>query len=137
MSKVIEMLKRHEGLSLKPYRDSVGVLTIGYGRNLEHNGISAAEAEHLLGNDLQAVITELDRTFPWFGRLNTPRADAIIDMAFNLGLPRFREFKRMIAAVAAERWEDAAREALDSRWARQVGNRAEEIAFILETGEYP
>ena len=48
-------LERHEGLRLKPYRDTVGKLTVGYGRNLEDVGISRDEADFMLDNDIDQV----------------------------------------------------------------------------------
>ena len=55
MESMIGMLKRHEGLRLKPYQDTIGKLTIGYGRNLDDRGISKEEAEYLLRNDISRV----------------------------------------------------------------------------------
>ena len=48
MSKCVDLIKKHEGLRLFPYKCSVGKLTIGYGRNIEDTGISKEEAETLL-----------------------------------------------------------------------------------------
>jgi len=127
------MVMRHEGVRRKPYRDSVGRLTIGIGRNLDDVGISEAEARYLLANDLQEIQTELAR-LAWFPPLNSARQMAITDMAFNLGLPRLLNFSRMIAALTANDYAAAATEMLDSRWATQVGARAQELAQIIREG---
>lgn len=126
-----EELTRDEGVMLKPYRDSVNVLTIGIGRNLD-NGISEAEAEFLLSNDIETAVRELDRVFPWWGEMPDPAQRGLVNMAFNLGLPRLSNFVAMLDHLKAGRYHAAAGEALDSKWAtKQVGPRAERIADLF------
>ncbi len=137
MTRLQEMLIRHEGLRLKPYRDTVGKLTIGVGRNLDDMGITREEALMLLDHDIVWVRREVARAFPWFADLNPVRKNVVLNMVFNIGLPRFRQFKKTIAAIRAKNWERAAREMLDSRWARQVGRRARELAAMMKSGKYP
>ena len=135
-NKLRNMLIRHEGLRRKPYRDSVGKLTIGVGRNLDDVGITREEALILLDHDIAKVRREVKQAFPWFTRLNTIRQTVVLNMVFNLGLPRFRKFKRAISAMRDKRWEDAANEMLDSKWARQVKGRARELARMMRAGTY-
>ena len=127
-------LRRDEGVRLKPYRDAVGKLTIGVGRNLDDVGITAAEAELLLDADVGRAAADLDRTLPWWRRLTEARQRALLNMAFNLGLPRLLGFEGMLAALAAGDPVRAAAEALDRRWARQVGERAQRIARMIREG---
>jgi|SRR5690554_878162 len=134
MNKLERELIRDEGLRLKPYYDSVGKLTIGIGRNLDDNGISEAEALVMLRNDIANSQRELER-FGWFRQLDSRRKDAILNMHFNLGLPRLLSFKKMIAALEQGKWDKAADEALNSRWAEQVGERAVRISLIIRYGE--
>jgi lysozyme len=134
---LLEMLKRHEGFKDRPYLDTVNVLTIGYGRNLETNPLTEDEATYLLVNDIERHERALWKAFPVAVGLDHVRRDALINMAFNLGIPRLRGFKKMWAAIEISDWPRAAAEAMDSKWARQVGRRAEEIAFMLRTGQYP
>ena len=129
------MLIRHEGLRLKPYRDTVGKLTIGVGRNLDDSGISRDEAFLLLRNDIASVRRSVKRTFPWFARLNPVRQNVVLNMVFNMGLPRFRQFRKTIAAIKAKRWDDAAKEMLDSKWSRQVKGRARELSRMMRRGQ--
>ena len=136
MSRLHEMLIRHEGLRLKPYRDTVGKLTIGVGRNLDDVGITREEALMLLNDDIAKVRREVNRTFAWFADLNPVRKYVVLNMVFNIGLPRFRQFKKTIAAIRTKDWEGAAREMLDSRWTRQVGRRARELATMMKSGKY-
>ena len=130
-----KMLIRHEDLRLKPYKDSVGKLTIGVGRNLDDKGITEAEAMLLLSNDIGDALSDAKK-FAWFSDLNSPRQDVVVDMMFNLGLTRFSGFKKMIAAIEHGNFPEAADQMLDSKWARQVGLRASELSQMMRTGAY-
>jgi lysozyme len=123
-------------LRLKPYRDARSKLTIGVGRNLDDVGITRAEALMLLDNDIATVRRDVKRAFPWFAGLDPVRKDVVLDMVFNLGLPRFLRFEKTIAAIRAGDWESAAREMLKSRWANEVGKRATELAAMMGRGKY-
>jgi lysozyme len=57
-------------------------------------------------------------------------------MIFNMGLPRLRGFVNMLGALADNNWDEAAKQMLDSRWATQVGSRANELAQMIKSGEY-
>lgn len=128
-----EMLIRHEGLELKPYRDTVGKLTVGVGRNLTDVGISKSEAMYLLQNDIRGVQEQLAEQ-AWFGDLDSTRQIALTDMAFNLGVQGLLKFQNMIAALERKDYETAGKEMLDSRWAGQVGRRATELSQIVRSG---
>jgi len=131
---LLEQLQRHEGLRLKPYRDSVGKWTIGYGRNLDDRGISEDEAGFMLDNDIDQVVAELER-MPLYLSLDSIRQVVLANMAFNMGVPTLLEFRRMLGALARGEWNRAADEMLDSKWARQVGYRAVELSELMRTGE--
>ena len=127
-----QMLERHEGLRLKPYRCSAGKMTIGYGRNLDDVGISEEEASYLLNNDIKRAEGDLISIFPYFSGFSKSRQDALLDMMFNLGKTRFLGFKKMIAAIKNDDWKEAKIQAMDSKWAAQVGYRAKEVTNIFE-----
>jgi lysozyme len=129
------MLQRHEGLRLKPYKCTAGKLSIGYGRNLDDMGISEVEAMVLLRHDIERCYDELN-VFSWFADLDQVRQEALIDMLFNLGLPTFLEFKKTLKFVAEGKYSQAAEEMLRSKWADQVGDRAKELAYMMDTGCY-
>lgn len=135
MKRLIEMLQRHEGLRLKPYKCTAGKLSIGYGRNLDDMGISEVEAMVLLRHDIERCYDELN-VFSWFADLDQVRQEALIDMLFNLGLPTFLEFKKTLKFVAEGKYSQAAEEMLRSKWADQVGDRAKELAYMMDTGCY-
>lgn len=130
---LIADLKLDEGLRLKPYRDTVGKLTIGIGRNLDDVGISEAEAEYLCNNDVDRTIEEMNRLMPWWQTLDEPRQRVLLNMGFNLGVPGLLKFKNTLAAVRASRYNDAAKGMLASKWARQVGDRAKRLAELMKS----
>lgn len=136
-ARAVRLIQRHEGLRLKPYRDTVGKLTIGYGRNLIDRGITQAEAECLLRNDLRDVTAGLDRVLPWWRGLDVVRRAVLVDMGFNLGVGGLAKFTNTLAAVQARDWEGAARGMLASKWAKQVGARAVRLAVMMRLGEWP
>ena len=129
---LLSSVKFHEGLELKPYPDSVGVLTIGYGRNLER-GITKEEAEFLLLNDLKISKHEAKR-MGFYEGLTDNRKDVIVEMIFNLGLTRFKNFKKTIGYINQANHSAAADEMLDSRWAKQVGQRALTLSNKFRAG---
>ena len=139
MKELIEQLKKHEGVRSHVYDCPAGYQTIGVGRNVDANGglgLSDDEIDYLLKNDIRRCERELGR-FSWFDDLDVVRQDALINMCFNLGFTRLLKFKGMLAALAEGKYKLAAVEALDSLWAKQVKGRANDIAHMLEFGEYP
>lgn len=134
---LVRQLRLHEGERLKPYRDTVGKLTIGVGRNLDDRGLTRDESAMLLGNDIKAVETDLIRALPWVAQLDDVRQRVLLDMAFNLGVPGLLGFKRTLATIQAGDYEKAAAMMLDSKWAGQVGQRAERLSRMMFSGQDP
>lgn len=126
-------LKRDEGLRLKPYRCSAGRLTIGFGRNLDDKGITKAEAELMLNEDLFDSIDEAKKLFAdqWV-HLDETRQRVIVNMIFNLGINRFKGFKRLINAINNKDYQLAAKEMEDSLWYSQVGSRAVRLFKMMK-----
>ena len=139
MNKLIDQLKVHEGSRTHAYDCPAGYITIGVGRNIDPNGglgLSEDEINYLLRNDIERCYRELDR-FSWFMDLDQVRQEALVNMCFNVGFTRLMKFSKMMAAMAEGNYPIAAAEALDSLWAKQVGNRSRDIAHMLEFGKYP
>ena len=138
MQKLLEMLKRHEGVRSHVYLCSAGYETIGVGRNISKSGmgLSDDEVDYLLENDIARVIKELSSEYPWFRGLDDVRKDAMIDISFNLGATRLRGFKRALAAMDVANYKTASLEFLDSKWSRDVKGRSTELAYMIEMGEY-
>jgi lysozyme len=133
--KTADMIKRHEGYRDRIYRDSVGVLTVGWGCAL-HEGkhFPAYVNERLFRNDFLSAIEDYKSLK--LG-LDSVREAVVIDMIFNLGLEGFKGFKNTIKHIQAGEYEDAAKHMLDSKWARQVKSRAVELAEMMKTGVWP
>lgn len=124
-----------EGLSLLPYTDTVGKLTIGYGRNLTDRGISRDEADLMLTNDLRNVINQCLDNFPWFDALCDIRQNVMASMVFNMGIDGVKGFTKMLIAMIAKDYAEAANQMLLSKWAGQVGARATRLAEMMKTGD--
>ena len=133
--RLFEQLRFHEGVESKPYKCSAGYLTIGVGRNIEERGLSEDEIDFLLDNDIDIVMKEVLVKFDWFKNLSEVRKRVVADMIFNLGLPRFSQFKNMIKAIEDEDWTEASEQMMDSKWADQVGSRAQRLRVMMETDE--
>lgn len=132
--RLIDQLRLHEGVEKTVYDDSEGIPTIGVGRNLRDRGLSDDEIDYLLSNDIDIVVRELDNVMPWWKDLDEVRQRVLCDLVFNLGMPRFSGFKKSISYMKQQMWDQAANELLDSKWARQVGKRAERLSEMMRTG---
>lgn len=121
-----------EGVRKFPYVDTVGKLSIGVGRNLADNGISDDEIDLMLTNDIARAEADARFLLPEFESLSEIRKYVICNMAFNLGRKKLSEFSKFLLAVHEERWADAAKEMLNSRWAQQVSERAVRLSLAMQ-----
>lgn len=137
LEKVMDLIRRHEGLRLTMYKCPAGKLTIGYGHNLETTPITTTAAEWILMDDIFVVEQALSKALPelWLN-LGEVRKAALVDMGFNLGIVGLLKFKKMLAAMQGGDFSEAAREAKDSKWYTQVGQRGERIVAMIETGQW-
>ncbi len=121
------------------YKDHLGFLTIGRGRlidRLRGGGLSDAEVDYLLSNDIDERHALLQRVLPVYKRLSGARQRAILNMAFQMGVEKLLTFKNMIAALEAGNYALAETEALNSKWARSDSPaRARRVAASLRTGK--
>ncbi len=130
--KLLDELIANEGMVLTVYKDTLGIDTIGIGRNLEdrgiskeeldhmdipninviyEHGISEADARYLAENDVRIVESELLSAHPCVTGLDAVRQLVLIDMAFNLGVPRLCKFKKMWAAIHENKFTSSKRNA--------------------------
>lgn len=137
VEKLIAHIKIAEGFREKPYVCPAGKLTIGYGFNLVDRGLPEEIADVWLKRELILVIKELEPVLKDIPNLSDERIAVLLDMAYNMGVPRLKMFKKMLKALAKEDYEKAADEMLDSLWARQVGGRAEFLSEVMFTGVWP
>ena len=100
MSQLAKMITAHEGVETHAYKCTADKITIGVGRNIDPKGgigLNAREIEMLLLNDIERVEDELSVAFPWTIDLimhSPARYDALVDICFNLGMPRLRKFEK-------------------------------------------
>ena len=130
------LTKEFEGLRYKPYKCTAGKLTIGYGRNLEDNGISLDEAEYMFNNDFNAayesVLRLLKANAVDINNLSDCRLFVLTDMMFNLGYLRLSKFKKLLQALKNQDYVAASNEMKDSNWYKQVGNRAKKLCDMMK-----
>jgi len=148
--KLIEHVKKYEGFKEYPYLDTVGKWTIGFGRNIDDNPLSSEEivdlfnkvgwrtpldaehwAEKLMEKDLEDVENELNRNIPWLSLAEKNEVMVLMDLGFNIGVPRLLHFKNMLHAMDNDDPVTAAYELLNSRYATQTKRRAVANARIL------
>jgi lysozyme len=132
MIDIADLLIKHEGLKLHPYRCTAGKLTIGVGRNLEDRGITKGEALIMLEHDIADFTKQLSERLFWFDTQPEFAKLVLIDMAFNLGLNGLLKFHNTLEHIKQGQYELAAKEMLLSKWAQQVKNRATELSEILK-----
>ena len=134
---LMDLLKLHEGVRNKPYKDTVGKTTIGVGRNLTDRGLRDKEVAYLLANDIEEVTQELRQRLPWTEKLDPVRKTVLQDMLFNMGWPVLSQFKNTLGFIERGEYEKAAVAMLQSKWATQVGNRAKRLAKMMQFGTWP
>lgn len=129
-----EDLKRHEGVMLKVYKDSVGLPTVGVGHLVRpednlHVGqdITPERCAALLEKDMATAIHGCEQMFSDFNDMGEELQLILANMMFNLGPAGLAHFKKFIAAVKARDYQRAADEMVDSQWYRQVGERSKEL----------
>lgn len=128
------IIEQHEGKRYRPYTDTVGKVTIGVGRNLTDVGVGDDEIDLMYENDIMTAIWAAKRFFPKFDGMDEVRQIVVLDMIFNLGQTRFAGFVNTIRYINVGDYSQAARNMLLSKWAKQVGNRAIQLADMMRTG---
>lgn len=131
---LLDFITRHEGKRRVLYEDSLGIPTIGVGHNLS-KPISDMAIAQILRDDVNEAYSECLHAFPWFADLTLPRQWVMIDMCFNMGLAKLLVFKKFLQAMSLGDYDTAANEMLDSLWAKQVKNRALELATMIRGTE--
>jgi lysozyme len=130
MKEIFEFIKDEEGFRKKPYNDTRGIATFGIGFTY----ITEDEANDILTNRIIDIDDTLEDRFFWYNWLNDIRKTVVISMVYQLGLGGFEKFKKMIIALEDEDYEEAAKQMLDSRWAKQTPARAEKQANMMSEG---
>jgi lysozyme len=132
LEKLRSDLKRDEGRRALPYRDSLGYLTIGYGHNLDAEGLCEAALSAQLDYDIETkAIAPLDRNLPWWRSQPEGVQRVLANLMFNLGPAKLLKFKQTLRFIEARQYKSAADSLLKSLYAKQVGQRAIRLAEIL------
>ncbi len=132
-----EEIAADEGCVYEVYLDHLGLATFGIGHLIidtdEEYGadvgtpVSEERVNHCFNNDVQAVLMDCYQLYDDFDDLPEEVQLIIANMMFNMGRPRLSQFKGMKRGVDARDWNAAADEMVDSRWYKQVTNRAERL----------
>ena len=125
---LVSNLKESEDSGFKtkgfPYKDHLGYDTVGYGTLLP---LSEEECTLLLEHRLNNYIAEFDKKFPNLLGIDEIALDIVYEMSYQLGIPRFSKFKKMIKALEDRDYKSASEEGKDSLWYKQTRNRAERL----------
>lgn len=136
MELLIESIKRHEGFKDKVYLDSEDKPTCGWGHYLYVGSkVPLAACEAFFSQDIADAVSSFRMIQPYLRKqLNPTRARVITEMLFNMNLAKVLKFQKMWMAIELRDFETAAKEMLDSKWARQTKGRAVELAEIMRKG---
>ncbi len=137
LERVVNAITRSEGFRNSVYKDSEGYWTIGHGILVDPRrggGITKEESVHIVRRRLERLQVSINQNLHWTRKLSDKRREALLRMAYNLGFKGLRTFKKMLFALEEGEYDQAADEALDSKWAKQVGTRATRIANLIRHG---
>lgn len=133
-ARLSKQLEIDEGRRRRLYRDTVGKLTIGVGRNIEDRGLRDDEIDLMLSNDIDEAIGIARALVPTFDKLDDVRQEVVTNMALNLGMTRLSGFKQFIGALTRFDFQRATTEMMDSKWYEQVGDRGKRLAYAMREG---
>jgi lysozyme len=137
MIKVQEDLLRDEGFEKSAYKDSLGYLTIGIGKLIDQRkgaGLTKRQALYLLNDDLFILAGEMDQHMLWWRGESANRQRALLNMAYQMGVPGLLKFEKMLWAMQHHDFTTAYKECLDSLWASQTPERAKRVALMIKEG---
>lgn len=134
LAKLIDQLSIDEGRKARIYVDTVGKITGGVGRNLTDRPFFEDEIDLMLKNDINLVVEQLDANLPWWRKMTDERQNALINLCFNLGINGLLQFKNSLALLKAGKYDEAAAAFMNSKWAKQVGQRAIRVTNQIRKG---
>lgn len=135
-SRLSKQLEIDEGRRRRLYKDTVGKLTIGVGRNIEDRGLRDDEIDLMLKNDIEEAESIARAVVPVFDKLDDVRQEVVVNMSLNLGQTRLAGFKQFIAALMRFDFQRATTEMMDSKWYEQVGDRGKRLAYAMREGKF-
>ncbi|MDD2358674.1 MAG: glycoside hydrolase family protein [Thiovulaceae bacterium] len=128
MNEVLESIKKNEGFKGVVYKDTLGFDTIGYGTKLP---LTQEEAQLILVSRMGAKASELKSVQPVFETLPVNKQGIIIEMCYQMGVNGVMNFKNMWFALQKKDYATASKEMLNSKWAKQTPNRANQLALLM------
>ena len=128
---LIESIKKNEGYVKMVYKDSLGIDTIGYGFAIKDLELDEDICDEILLRKLKDLEQQVNRKFGWFKYMPPNIKDVVMEMSYQLGVTGFSKFKKTIAFLQDKQWQEASVEMLDSLWAKQTSNRANQLADIV------
>jgi lysozyme len=134
---LIKELRRDEGVVDHAYQDSLGYWTIGVGRLIDKRKggrLTDEEIDYLLMNDIKECVADLGKNLPWWRSLTDARRRVLVNMRFNLGMAGLLGFRNTLKFIEGGDYKRAAENMLLSKWAKQVGQRANRLAAMMEKG---
>ena len=133
LQEIVDNIKRHEGFEPKVYQCTEGYDTIGYGFTIKDLEIDKDVADLILMKKLHTLLQRITIAFPWFENIDNIAKSVVVNMCYQLGLRGFSQFKKTIYYLETEQYEEASMEMLDSLWAKQTPNRANELSELMST----
>lgn len=131
MQDIIESIKKHEGYRSRVYKCTENFDTIGYGFAIKDLELSEEICDLILKEKLEVIIKGINKNLPWFDDCPPQAKLVLINMVYQIGLSGVLKFKLALGAMKEKNWPEAAKEMLDSKWAKQTSNRANELADII------
>ena len=131
MKDLLERIKHHEGYRKSVYKCTEGYDTIGYGFAIKDLEMDEDIAEEILIRKVEKLIKRVRSRFDWLDSVPHAVQGVLVEMSYQMGLSGVCKFKKALHAMQMLQWKLAAKELLDSRWAKQTPNRAKELSDII------
>lgn len=138
--KLSALIELDEGRVPYVYKDSLGYATIGVGFLVDKAAggrIPDEVIDFWLAYEIKERGKQLLRALPWAAHLDDVRLAVLIDLAYNVGVEGVQRFVKTLTLMKTGAFVEAADEILRSKWARQVGKRADRLSMMLRTGRWP
>ena len=133
MKDLLKRIKHHEGFRKSVYQCTEGYDTIGYGFAIKDLEMDEDIAEEILLRKVEKLIKRVRARFDWLDSVPHEVQGVLVEMSYQMGLSNVSKFKKALHAMQMFQWKEAAKEMLDSRWAKQTPNRAKELSDIIRS----
>ena len=133
MKNLLNRIKHHEGFRKSVYQCTEGYDTIGYGFAIKDLELDEDIAEEILMRKVEKLIKRVRARFDWLDSVPHEVQGVLVEMSYQMGLSGVSKFKKALHAMQMFQWKEAAKEMLDSRWAKQTPNRAKELSDIIRS----